>query len=210
MKKIAFVVPHMICGGVEKGLLTLINELPKNEYDVTIYMVKIEGEFVKFIPNYVNKKELPLKKSIRDDLMLGGIQASVKNHLKTFNLIKLFKVSYGIINKNPLATLTCNFDQLDRVEEAYDVAVCFHIHMPFIVRYVAEKIQAKKKIAWIHNDFKTSRFKVERLRPYLDKYDHFFTVSEQLKHEFIDLLPQYKQKVTIAQNIISKNISKVV
>lgn len=49
MKKIAFVVPHMLCGGVEKGLLTLINELPESEYEITIYMVKAEGEFLDLI-----------------------------------------------------------------------------------------------------------------------------------------------------------------
>lgn len=205
MKKIAFVVPHMLCGGVEKGLLTLINELPKSDYDITIYMVKAEGEFIGLIPNHVKKQELPLKKSVRDDLMLGGIKASLKTHLKKFNLIKISKISYGIITKDPLATLTCNFENIEEIKESFDVAICFHLHMPFIVRYVAEKFHAKKKLAWIHNDFKMSGYSIQGLDSYLDQYNHFFAVSKQLREEFIEMLPQYKHKISVAHNIISEN-----
>ena len=49
-KKILFVTPHMICGGVEKSLISIVNEIPKNEYEVTILMIKARGEFLPFIP----------------------------------------------------------------------------------------------------------------------------------------------------------------
>ena len=53
MKKILFVVPHMICGGVEKALLALIHELAKGEDSISVRVVKSEGDFVSLIPDYI-------------------------------------------------------------------------------------------------------------------------------------------------------------
>ncbi len=208
MKKVLFVLPHMLCGGVEKALLSLINEMPKKQYEISVYMVKAEGDFLDLIPDDVKSQELPLNEDIRDDLMAGGIKSSIKKHLKNFHIKKLFKVLCGVLRKNPLATLTCDFNELEEIKEKYDVAICFHIHMPFIARYVAEKVNADKKIAWIHNDFKMSGFDVVKISPFLDKYQHFFAVSEQLLDEFVFILPQYKDRISVAHNIISEKYIK--
>ena len=203
MKKVAFIIPHMLCGGVEKSLISLINEMSLNKYDISIIMVKIEGEFVELIPNNINIIEIPISNDLRDDLMRGGVKKSIKYYLKNREIKKLFKVVNGVIMKNPLATMTESFDSIKTFEEQYDIAICYHIHMPFIVRYVAEKINSHIKLAWIHNDFKESGYKVKRLEKYLKDYNHFLCVSKQLKEEFLDILPNFKENTSIANNIIS-------
>ncbi len=206
MKKMAFVVSHMLCGGVEKALLALIREISSPENQVTVFLVKAEGETVGLIPKENYGGELPLRPDVRDDLMLGGIRASVKSQLKHGHFAKLFKVARGIIKRDPLATLTIPFETIDALPGEYDTAVCFHIHEPFLVRYVAEKINAKKKVAWIHNDFANSGYHVERIFPWLDRYDHIFAVSQQLSEEFARLAPQYRDKTTVAHNIVSAEV----
>lgn len=204
MKKILFVLPHMICGGVEKALLALIHELPKDEYSVSVRVVKSEGDFVSLVPDYVDYGEVPLEKRVREGLMLGGIKASLKHYAEKRQFVNLAKVGIKIIKKDPLATLICDFDTVEKLEETYDVAVCFHIHMPFIVRYVAEKVNANVKCAWIHNDFAMSGFNVKQIQNSLDGYDHYFAVSEQLLDEFVSIFPDYKGKSSIAHNIVSE------
>lgn len=204
MKKIIFVLPHMICGGVEKALLSLIHELPKDEYSISVRVVKSEGDFVSLIPEYVDYEEIPLEKSVREGLMLGGIKASLKYYAERIQVVNFAKVAIRVLKKDPLATLTCDFDTIKKLEETYDVAICFHIHMPFIVRYVAEKVIANIKCAWIHNDFAMSGFNVKRIQNSLDCYDHYFAVSEQLLDEFINIFPEYKEKSSIAHNIVSE------
>jgi len=204
VKKIVFVLPHMLCGGVEKSLLSLINEMPKEDYKITILFVKAEGEFIDLIPNHVIYEELPISDELKNDLMLGGIKKSIKYHLKTRNWIKMLKVIFNVIRKNPLATLTYNFDNLESVKETYDIAVCYHVHMPFIVRYVSEKIDAKTKLSWVHNDFENSGYKIQNIAKYMDGYNHCFCVSDQLLKEFTSLLPSFRDKTSIAYNIISK------
>lgn len=204
MKKILFVLPHMICGGVEKALLSLINELPKDEYDISVMVVKSEGDFVELVPEYVHYSEIPLDEKIRTSLMLGGIKSSVFHYAKNLQIASLIKIIHKIINKDPFATLLCDFEKIDCLQEEYDVAICFHIHMPFIVKFVAEKVRAKVKCAWIHNDFKMSGYDVEKIKDSLDAYDHYFAVSEQLLEEFIQIFPDYKKSTSIAHNIISE------
>lgn len=204
MKKILFVLPHMICGGVEKALLSLINELPKDEYDISVMVVKSEGDFVELLPEYVHYSEIPLDEKIRTGLMLGGIKSSVFHYAKNLQIASLIKIVHKIINKDPFATLLCDFEKIDCLQEEYDIAICFHIHMPFIVKFVAEKVRAKVKCAWIHNDFKMSGYDVEKIKDSLDVYDHYFAVSEQLLEEFIQIFPDYKKSTSIAHNIISE------
>lgn len=205
MKKILFILPHMICGGVEKALLALIHELPKEEYTISVRVVKSEGEFVSLIPDYVDYDELPLEKEVRDGLMLGGIKASLKHYASRIQLIDFIKVALKIVQKDPLATLICDFNDIPEMLETYDIAVCFHIHMPFVVRYVAEKVKANIKCAWIHNDFAMSGFNVKMIQESLNQYDHYFAVSEQLLEEFTNIFPEYKEKSTIAHNIVSES-----
>lgn len=194
----------MICGGVEKALLALIHELAKGEYSISVRVVKSEGDFVSLIPDYIDYGEIPLEKRVREGLMLGGIKASLKHYAEEMQFVNFAKVAIKILKKDPLATLICDFDTIEKLEETYDVAVCFHIHMPFIVRYVVEKVKANIKCAWIHNDFAMSGFNVKQIQNSLDNYDHYFAVSEQLLDEFINIFPEYKEKSSVAHNIVSE------
>lgn len=203
MKKILFVLPHMICGGVEKSLLAIL-EIIKNEYEVTVCLVKEEGDFVELIPNQVKTIELPLDEMVREQLMLGGIKASAVYYAKNAQIVNFVKLSKNILSSNDLPTLLVPFEKIDSITEEFDVAVCFHMHMPFIVRYVAEKVQAKNKYIWVHNDFAHSGFKISTIEKYLIAYKQIFVVTEQLKDEFIELCPELKEKVSVFHNLVSE------
>ena len=44
------------CWGTEKALLSMISEIPKDKFDITIFILKGRGGFLKSIPNYINIK----------------------------------------------------------------------------------------------------------------------------------------------------------
>ncbi|MGL5244946.1 MAG: glycosyltransferase, partial [Sarcina sp.] len=58
MKNIVFMIINMNVGGTEKALLTMLNELPKDKYHVTVLMLEKSGEFLKYIPDWVNIRVL--------------------------------------------------------------------------------------------------------------------------------------------------------
>ena len=55
--------------------------------------------------------------------------------LKRGKLIKFARVCINIITKADITTLTTKFENIPAVQEKYDVAVCFHIHMPLLLKY---------------------------------------------------------------------------
>jgi glycosyltransferase involved in cell wall biosynthesis len=199
----------MICGGVEKSIISLLNEIPTDKYDISLLLVKTQGDFLPFVNKNIKVGTLPLPKDTANELLLGGAKAYIKNSIKNRRFIKGgYAFLKKVIFKDPMAELNISFNKVEALEETYDIAVCYHIHMPFIVRYVAEKVSANKKIAWIHNDFKNSKFNLLLIRKYLNKYDAFFAVSEQLEKEFIEIIPEYKEKTQVFYNIISSKIIK--
>lgn len=204
MKKLAFVLPHMLCGGVEKALLALINELPEEEYNITIFLAEIAGEFVKLIPKNVIIKEIPFS----GEIVVEGKKAALQKYASHGDVIRLVKVMTNILLNREFPTLTVDFEKIPEDAEEYDTAICFHIHMPVLIRYTLEKIKATRKIAWVHNDFASAGFDITRYHGYLAQYNHIFCVSEQLENEFNSLLPDLKDKTSVAHNIVSPNYIK--
>lgn len=203
MKKIAFFVQWMLCGGVENALIALSNELVNAGNDVTIYVIKEKGDFLKKIPNLVHLKAIPMASSLRKNIPVGGTKISVREciaHHEYVNAAK-FAVKH-VINKNQFAELNVNLDKVPELEEKYDIAVNFHMHSPFLVWYLSERVLATRKYTWIHNDFETSRYDIVKLKKYLNCVDQFFTVAQQLKDEFVMRFPAFEFKTQVALNIV--------
>lgn len=203
-KKLLFVSPHLIAGGVEKSLLSLLSALPKDRYEITLLLVKARGEFLPFIPDHIIVREIEMPAKVGEQLLMGT-KAAALNNLKNWNFLVSFKILIDkILLKKPIPVLRMSFDDLSKEGNNYDVAVCYHMHVPFIVRYVAEKVISKQKMAWVHNDFKMSRYNPKHIKQYIDDYSHFFTVSSQLNDEFVTLFPKCEKKTSVFYNILSK------
>lgn len=204
MKKIVFFVQWMLCGGVENALISLSKELQQRGNDVTICLIESYGEFIDKISDGITIKEIPMPDKVRKCIPVGGTKVSVrraiaeKNYSKALYLIFMHKVS-----RTGFAELNIDFREIPLLNEKYDIAVNFHIHSPFLVKYLNDKVTAKRKLTWIHNDFSTTGYKVTKLKKYLGCVNQFFCVSEQLMREFIGLLPEYKEVTQVAHNIVS-------
>lgn len=203
MNRIAFFVQHMLCGGVENSLIALSKVLYREGYEVTIYMISKTGEFIDRIPDGVVYKSIPLPKSIERILPVGGTKLTVKKNLKGHHYIRAaINLKNHIFGKSKFAELNVNFNSIPILNEEYDIAVNFHMHSPFLVRYLSEKVQANRKLTWIHNDFYTTKYDIKALKGYLECCEGFYAVSEKLKDEFISILPEYKEKTDIIYNIV--------
>ena len=58
MKKVLFVLKDMNVGGVEKALLSLLNEMDRQEYKITVLLLQNRGGFLNEIPEDVEVKVL--------------------------------------------------------------------------------------------------------------------------------------------------------
>lgn len=203
MKKIAFFVQHMLCGGVENALITLSNELYRAGNDVTVYVIEKNGEFIHRLPEGVKVEKIPMPKRLAETIPVGGSKLSIRRNVRGHHyfraLVNIYQYFWG---GSGFAELNINFEGIPKLEESYDIAVNFHMHSPFLVRYLDEKVSAEKKFTWIHNDFTTTRYDIKKLNKYLECCDGFYCVSEKLRKEFIQIFPKYITKTKTMYNIV--------
>ena len=57
-KKVIIVTKKMVLGGVEKSLISLINSIDKELYDITLLLVESGGELYNSIPNNIKIKTI--------------------------------------------------------------------------------------------------------------------------------------------------------
>jgi glycosyltransferase involved in cell wall biosynthesis len=206
--KIVFVLPLMSARGVEKSLIELLDILSMNKdrLDVTVMLVEKTGDFLNLIPNWVKVEELPIPDDLRIEVNnITYCTDKIKKAIKQMKIGKALGIVYRRKRKiDPSGGLSYSLHELSKTDY-YDIAVCYHIHCPFLIRYVEKNIPSKCKIAWIHNDFKTTGFKVKNYRDSFKNYDRIYGVSQQIIDEFIDIIPECKDKTKLFLNIIPKN-----
>jgi glycosyltransferase involved in cell wall biosynthesis len=209
-KKILFMTSVMGSGGVEKALLTMLEYIPREMYEITLVLIDRGGAFYSLLPSDIRCVSLAVDGITNDELTkVLGLRDSVKNQLRRGHFISAFGCIYRKLIKNDyFFYLPSNIKQLkisDPVlNENYDLAICYHIHQPLNLAIVSEKINAAHKIAWVHNDFKNTNLQTAKLKRYLNKYERYFVVSKQLFNEFLEVMPVVlHKKVQIFNNIIS-------
>ena len=156
MKKILVFSHALELGGAERALLGLLQSFDYEQYQVDLFLMRHEGVLMKYIPEEVHLlPEIPeytclavpisvvlRKKKIK--VLYGRVKGKSKaaQYVKKSNLNADNGVALEYSHK-----YTCKYMPNVSVEE-YDLAISFLTPHYF----VAQKVNAKKKIAWIHTD----------------------------------------------------------
>lgn len=205
MKKIAFFVQHLGSGGVENTLLTLTKRLSDEGNEIYIYVIKRKGAFIDKVSKNVTLNAIPMDEKLRQNIPVGGSKVSIREACEQKKYVKATKFFVQhFFDKDGFAELHTDFNKIPRLNEQFDIVVNYHLHSPFLVRYVSEKVEAKKKYAWMHNDFSTTKYDIKKLNMYLGCYDKFFGVSNRIVEEFETIFPEYKSITSTALNIVPR------
>ena len=90
------------------------------------------------------------------------------------------------------------------MDKEYDVAISYISGEQ--TYYLVDKVNAKRKITWIHNDYQTAHHPKKYDEPYFEQLDAIITISNQclkiLKEEF----PLLKNKCYCIANITSSSV----
>lgn len=207
MKRIYFQLGAMNVGGVEKSFLGLLTTLPREEYEVHLGLLRTEGGYMQYIPDYVIIHKVncyePLKRVINDpplryikDMFLRG---DIIDAIIHFILYVLFKINHSrylfykyIMRNVPIES------------EEYDVAIAYAGPSQMIDYYVCKKIKAKEKYGWIH--FDVTKFGIDKgmTQKLYKQYEKVFVVSEMAKKKFDEMFPELADKTKVRYNIVSK------
>ena len=213
MKKKILIVSHALeLGGAERSLIGLLESIDTSQYCVDLFLLRHEGELLANIPQYVNLlPEVPeytvLARPMKQVLKEGHI-------LLTFaRLIGKIKASYADKKNNYTESGVAleyshkyTYKLMPKIEEGikYDLAISFLT--PHYI--VANKVSAKKKIAWIHTDYSKVQIDVSSERTMWNMYDNIISISESVGDSFIKIFPELKEKVVLIENILPEKFIK--
>jgi len=208
-KKIIFMIINMNVGGTEKALLNMIEQIPKEKYEITILMLEKYGGFlssippevnVEYIKNYQNLKDILNKPPHRTALhLIKGGKFIRAFYILIFHLISKVYKDRSIFFKYILKNYPV-------IEKEYDVAIAYAGPMDFISYFVVSKINSKKRIQWIHFDVTKIGFDKHFATKIYNKFDRFFVVSGEAKTKLISLVPTIEENTQVFYNIVSSKV----
>lgn len=201
----------MEVGGVERSLISMLDNFDYDNHEVDLMLYSHTGDFMPLLNNKVNllkedRKYSTFRKSIvetfkQGNILLGSsrILARIFANLKG----KINKINeYGVYQMQLMWKYALPF--LPKIEKEYDVAISYLWPHYFI----AEKVKAIKKIAWIHTDYSTIETDVNLDLKMWDKFDHIIAVSEECKNAFLKKYPTLNKKIRVIENITSPEFIK--
>lgn len=208
-KSILFVIDSLICAGAEKSLVTLLSSLDYTQYSVDL-MLFSHGEMLEeFVPKEVNILK-PLRYTTFTKL---NVRESFISSLKEFN----FSMFYTRMKFSARIRVTnCDSSEKARIyweyaskniennDKEYEVAIAYSQGIPTF--YVASKVKAKKKYAWVNIGYRLKEKEKELVKKYYDRFDKIIAVSDSAKEIFIETLPIYKNKVEVIYDINNPTI----
>ncbi|MBP3962399.1 glycosyltransferase [Paenibacillus lignilyticus] len=211
MKKVLFVIPTLTTGGAEKSLVNLLNLFDYTKYKVELLLFKHEGVFIKQVPNEVHILSIPntLKyafKSLDTDgvKQISSLNANLRRYLGVF----LTRIKYKS-NQNKgfqIRWIKLYRQAIKELPGEYDVAISY-MHGEAMY-YVADKVKARKKMIWIHNDYNAEGFDKALDRPYVAKFDKIVSISEECVKIFCDNFPDAAARTVHIPNLTSSSLIK--
>lgn len=205
MKKILLVMDSLGAGGAEKSLITFLNILPQDNYKIELILIRKEGLFLSQIPKHIQllEKIYPLQ-------FLGVSPTNIIFYIKngfSFFLKKLYRYQKAKKNKKGLAIPQALWNSWRRdikdLDREYDVAISYL--EGFTNYYVIEKVHAKKKILWIHNEYNKLKYNKDFDYNYFRQADNIVTISDLCKKDLVHNFPDLANKFIVLENISDTN-----
>jgi glycosyltransferase involved in cell wall biosynthesis len=206
-KKILIASYDMEVGGVERSLINMLENFDYDNFDVDLMLYSHQGDFLSLLP--IKPKlldEIPpyttFRKSIVQTLKERHLSIGITRILSKLNTTlyqKMNKVAEpGYYQMQIMWKYSLPF--LPKVKKEYDIAISYLWPHYF----VADKVNAKKKISWIHTDYSTVDTDIKLDVKMWSEFDHIIAVSEACKIAFLRKYGQLEKKVKVIENINSQ------
>ncbi len=169
--KMLFILNSLNFGGAEKALINLFDTMDFTVYEIDLLLLSDEGKLL----NILNKKV----RIIHPDKVTCNLYGERSNCF--FQILKLiFTGSQYLITRNRAYANQLRWAKfykkiIPRLENNYDIAVSFLQGDPLY--YLVDKVSARKKIAWIHNDYRMTQCNSSFDQKYLEQVNQVVTIS---------------------------------
>lgn len=204
MKKLLIIDKSFDVGGIQTSLINLCLCL-KDYYEIDLLMYYPEGELKGLLPEEVKI----IEPSWRLETLGMSFSKCMKQGTFRQKYFRIFSTIWTKVfdNRLPIHLVTKHQKKLGE----YDVAIAYHHEAEKksltsgFIRIMAECVEAKKKISWIHNDTGTYEIDEQFNDNYYNLVDEIVAVSKSVKDNFVNKHPQYKDKVSYCYNFLDYN-----
>lgn len=201
---------YLEIGGAETALIGLLNALNPKRVDVDLFLHDHRGEMMQFVPEWVNvlppiteytMLERPIKELVkRGHWLIAGARLWAKYISK-----KAYKKSHSSLPNAGIFHYIAKYTTplLPKINPTvtYDLAISFlNPHQT-----TAQKVNAQKRIAWIHTDYTKIWVDADDELPVWSKYDYIASISPDVTKTFLQTFPSFAHtnKIVEIENILS-------
>ena len=210
-KRVLFVINTMGRAGAEVALLELLRRIDKTEYEVSLYVLTGQGELIDRIPEGVKLVNKTIDtNSVHDSLgrkhLAKKVTCALLKGANGLKLMPYFFKNGAVMLKNkqilpekllwrPIA------DSAARPKRKYDVAVSYIEGAA--AYYVADHVEADRKVAFIHVDYEKAGYTRELDRDCYLKFDKIFGVSDEVSTVFKKVYPELTERIGVFHNLLN-------
>lgn len=206
--KVLIVINNLLCGGAQKSLLSFLNCLEVDIFDLDLLVLNPENAFFDSIPDWVSQ--------IYPDEQIKAMHVSVNNLITSKLSIRTILQTLQVkINQKLNYDREC--DEVQNLWKAwkkyvpvqkkqYDLAISYVDG--FSNYYVVDKVKASKKILWIHNEYEKLGYNADFDREYFRLAHALVTISEACVASMNRVFPEYKDKTYMLYNLSSPEMIK--
>ncbi len=193
-KEVLFMMDSLTCGGAEKSLVSLLPLLDYDKVNVTLLLFARGGVFECYVPDQVKVIKLDLPSNMRIKMSLWGYSLQIRKN-KLFGKKEHLAETYW----------KCLENSVPEFNKSYDIAIAYQQGFP--TYYVAEKVSAAKKYAWVNVDLKKAGYGSDFNSKIYEKYDKVVAVSDAVSDYLIS--QKYvtdKSKIVVVYDILNTEL----
>ena len=205
-KKVLFIIGILDTGGVSKSMLSLLNVINKEEYEVSLLMMNKSGSF---------SDQIPTRVRVLFDSRLTALTSGfsgVKNLISfrkgtgfhpLLAFLSLIRFVLSFIDKSLAGVFLARISP-KITDDSFNLIVDYNGQQNLY--YMVDKLKGGKKITFFHSDYRKWRYYEKADRKYFGKVDGIYTISEECVSALKEVFPEYTDKFHLMENITSPSL----
>ncbi len=201
-KKILFIVSNLEDGGVSKSLVSLINIIDKERYEITLFILYPHGIFKELLLSNKIRIITDKKTELLTQPFPKSIFSPLKNGYYFVAILSLLRAAVSMVNKSMAGWILSRL--ITPIKEEFDVAIDYNGQHQLY--YLVDKIKAKKKVTFFHSDYSKWSYYYSMDKRYYPFVDKIFTISDICVQSLKVYFPSQAYKISLMENISSIEI----
>ena len=205
-KRILFIIGILDTGGVSKSMLSLLNVIDKEKYEVSLLMMNTSGAFSDQIPTGVrvlsDSRLTALTSGFSGVKDLISFRKGIGFH-PLLAILSLIRFIFSFIDKSLAGVFLARISP-KITDESFDLIVDYNGQQDLY--YMVDKLKGKQKITFFHSDYRKWRYYEKADWKYFGQVDGIYTISEECVSALKEVCPEYTDKFHLMENISSPSL----